>query len=240
MKLKFITLIGFLLLLLWVAYLMYINKIPPFINKFITRNTTWSVITGSSITTWLIQNTWVITQTTGSIITWTNVQLTDKYEVSGKIIILLRNMNFTGLREYIHPSKWVLFSPYEYIDKNRVIVFTSSSITDIINDNKIYTWWTDAASWNPINLTLSGYYKKFIYDVDFSNAPVKNYSENFQRWSMKNNVQEVFPNGFIAEYYFTWFDAKYEGMDWRSLRLVLEQLDWKWYLVWVIHWQWTP
>jgi hypothetical protein len=35
------------------------------------------------------------------------------------------------------------------------------------------------------------------------------------------------------------FDPEYEGMDWRSLRLVFEKKNDIWYLVGIIHDQWT-
>lgn len=231
---------------------MNIGKIPPLTTLFNNAKSKVTQLSTGVNLTWITQkientiNSWLnaIPDITWNLLTWNiitwSLSLSDKYKVSENIIGLLKDMNFTWLKTYIHPAKWVLFSPYEYIDKNRVITFSTWTITDISNDNKIYTWWTDAASWNPINLSLSGYYKKFIYDVDFSKAPVKNYWENFQRWSINNNVQQVFPNWFITEYYFTGFDVKYEWMDWRSLRLILEPLNWNWYLVWVVHWQWTP
>ena len=41
------------------------------------------------------------------------------------------------------------------------------------------------------------------------------------------------------EYHFPGIDPKFEGMDWRSLRLVFEQKNCTWYLVGIIHAQWT-
>jgi (p)ppGpp synthase/HD superfamily hydrolase len=43
----------------------------------------------------------------------------------------------------------------------------------------------------------------------------------------------------MVEYHFSGFDPKYEGMDWRSLRLVFEEKDNIWHLVGIIHDQWT-
>jgi hypothetical protein len=43
----------------------------------------------------------------------------------------------------------------------------------------------------------------------------------------------------IVEYYFPGFDLQLQGMDWRSLRLVFTLYDNTWYLVGIIHDQWT-
>ena len=41
------------------------------------------------------------------------------------------------------------------------------------------------------------------------------------------------------EYHFKGMDAQQGGMDWRSLRLVLEAHNGAWYLVGIVHDEWT-
>ena len=53
------------------------------------------------------------------------------------------------------------------------------------------------------------------------------------------NHDEVYPLAATIEYHFSGFDARFEGMDWRSVRLVLEQENGTWYLVGLIHDEWT-
>jgi hypothetical protein len=50
---------------------------------------------------------------------------------------------------------------------------------------------------------------------------------------------EVYPDATVVEFHFPGFEEKYEGMDWKSLRVVVEKLDNKWYVVGIIHDQWT-
>jgi len=42
-----------------------------------------------------------------------------------------------------------------------------------------------------------------------------------------------------VEYHFPGIDPQYGGLDWRSLRLVFQQSGGEWYLVGIIHDQWT-
>jgi hypothetical protein len=42
-----------------------------------------------------------------------------------------------------------------------------------------------------------------------------------------------------VEYHFSGFDKKFEGMDWASLKLVFENSNNEWYLVGIVHDQWT-
>ena len=47
------------------------------------------------------------------------------------------------------------------------------------------------------------------------------------------------PDAVMVEFHYPGFDAAYGGMDWRSLRLFLEQKDGTWYVVGIVHGQWT-
>ena len=53
------------------------------------------------------------------------------------------------------------------------------------------------------------------------------------------NSSEIYKDAIIIEYHFSGFDPQYEGMDWRSLRLAFEKVNDIWYLVGIIHDQWT-
>ena len=54
-----------------------------------------------------------------------------------------------------------------------------------------------------------------------------------------NNIAQVYPNGEFVEFHFTGFDTQYEGMDWTSLRLVFEENNGTWFLIGIVHDQWT-
>ena len=50
---------------------------------------------------------------------------------------------------------------------------------------------------------------------------------------------EYYQSAVVVEFYFPGFDPQYAGMDWRSLRLVFMQQGSDWFLVGIIHDQWT-
>ena len=54
-----------------------------------------------------------------------------------------------------------------------------------------------------------------------------------------NNLAEFFPECVFVEYHFDGFEHKLGGMDWRSLRLGLAEKGGAWYLVGVVHDEWT-
>jgi hypothetical protein len=94
-------------------------------------------------------------------------------------------------------------------------------------------------SGEPIDLTFRGYFERFIYDADFARPDVVGFDEEVGWSSMVNNIAEVYPTAMTVEYHFEGFEPQYEGMDWRSLRLVFEYEAGAWYLVGIVHDEWT-
>ena len=53
------------------------------------------------------------------------------------------------------------------------------------------------------------------------------------------NVDAVYEDGRFVEYHFPGIDPAREGFDWCSLKLVFEVWNNDWYLVGMIHGEWT-
>lgn len=159
--------------------------------------------------------------------------------IAKDVILAIKNKDEKKLAGFVSVEKGVRFSPYGYIDAKNNLVFTNSQMYNFFNDPKIYNWGSYDGSGLPINFIPKDYYKKFIYDVDFVNAPQISYNKVLGMGNTLINQFEFYPNSIIVEYYFPGFEEKYQGMDWRSLRLIFEQIKDKWYLVGVAHDQWT-
>ena len=65
------------------------------------------------------------------------------------------------------------------------------------------------------------------------------YNQVSERGNNMNNIAEVYEGKQRAEFYFSGFDPQYEGMDWKSLTLVFDQVDGQWEVIGIIHNQWT-
>lgn len=156
-----------------------------------------------------------------------------------EVVNLLKNEDMTNLSTHIHPSKGVRFSPYGYIDLQTSQLFNVSQVSALMTDTQIYTWGNYDGIGDPIELTFNDYYDKFIYDEDFANPHMIGNNHTIGTGNTINNIEEVFTNGVFVEFHFTGFDAQYEGMDWKSLRLVFEEDNGTWYLVGIVHDQWT-
>lgn len=151
----------------------------------------------------------------------------------------LKNKDMTKLAALAHPEKGIRFTPYPYVSVENNLVFTPDKIKNLLTDTTKYNWGFFDGSGEVMELTFEEYYNRFIFDKDFTTAPEVGYNRTIGEGNSLNNSFEVYPDSIIVEYHFPGFDPEYSGMDWRSLRLVFEQKDYSWYIVGIIHGQWT-
>jgi hypothetical protein len=154
------------------------------------------------------------------------------------VISALKNKDMTALSHYVHPQMGLRFSPYATV-KDTDQVFAAEKVVGLMIDSTAYLWGNYDGSGEPINLTFADYYPKFIYDEDFANAPQIALNHRLGTGNSIDNIFEYYQSSIFVEFYFPEFDPQYAGMDWRSLRLVFTQQGDDWYLVGIIHDQWT-
>jgi uncharacterized protein YgiM (DUF1202 family) len=163
-----------------------------------------------------------------------------------QIVLALKGHDLQALAGWVHPDEGVRFSPYTYVRAapddpgGQDLVFTAAQVRSLWSDPAVYHWGTAAGSGEPIDLTFADYYERYIYDVDFARPDVIGFGETIGTGSTINNIAEVYPDAVAVEYHFEGFDPQYGGLDWRSLRLVLEETGESWYLVGIVHDEWTP
>jgi hypothetical protein len=164
---------------------------------------------------------------------------------AAQAVMALKERDLEKLAGLVHPHKGVRFSPYTFVQVEpdapggQDLVFGADRIPGLLADTTIYHWGVYDGSGEPIDLTFQEYYDRFIYDADFARPDVVGFDEEVGWSSMINNIAEVYPAAVTVEYHFEGFEPQYAGMDWRSLRLVLEELDGVWYLVGIVHDEWT-
>ena len=156
---------------------------------------------------------------------------------STAVLQAVSNSDLEKLSTYIHPQKGLRFSPYSYVDLKRNIVLKRDQLTKAVWD-KSFTWGNYDGSGEPINLTTRAYFKKFLYDQDFLHTKTIGLNHIIGQGNTKNNAFEVYPSAIIVEYYYPGTEM-YSGMNWKSLRLLFEKSGRDWYLVGIIHDQWT-
>jgi uncharacterized protein YgiM (DUF1202 family) len=165
---------------------------------------------------------------------------------AAQIILALNAHDLQALASWVHPDQGLRFSPYTYVRAEpgspggQDLVFTAAQVRTLWSDPTVYEWGTAAGSGEPIARTFADYYRRYIYDADFARPDVIGFGETIGRGNTINNIAEIYPEAFAVEYHFEEGDPQYAGLDWRSLRIVLEESAGAWYLVGIVHDEWTP
>jgi hypothetical protein len=155
-----------------------------------------------------------------------------------EVIHALKNQDGAALAMLVSPGRGVRFSSSAYVSDSDQ-VFTRDELRDFFTNKNIYTWGVTDGEGADIRLTPMEYYKKYIYDADYANAPQVSYNQVLGQGNTTNNAAEFYPDSMIVEYYFPGFDTQAAGMDWTSLRLVFQKEANTWYLSGIIKDNWT-
>lgn len=101
--------------------------------------------------------------------------------------------------------------------------------------NRSYSRGAYDGSGQPIDLSIGQYFEKFVNDADYAAAPEVLYNQSIQRGNTINNIAQAYADRQWVEFYFSGFDAQYEGMDRKSLTLVFGQVNDERYLIGIVH-----
>jgi hypothetical protein len=161
-------------------------------------------------------------------------------QTARQVVEAFKAKNGKRLAKLVHPKKGVRFSPYAFVDIENDVVFYSDQVQQFWTDRKIYTWGFADGTGDPIKMTPSDYCKRYILDRDFLNPSSINVNSDRARGNTNNNAAFIYPQGTRVEYYVEPLKGKgVPEFDWAALRLVFETIGDNWFLVAVIHDEWT-
>ncbi|MEO6391736.1 MAG: hypothetical protein ABIP75_07780 [Pyrinomonadaceae bacterium] len=153
-----------------------------------------------------------------------------------QVILAIQAKNMNQLANYVHPTKGVRFSSYSYVDKDGDLVFRPAQVRDLGTSKRRYHWGEYDGSGDPIRMTFDRYYREFVYDKNFARAPEIRYNEISGGGTIIINIFSSYPGAIVVDHYFPPTEGE---MDWRSLRLAFQKRGSVWYLVGIIHNEWT-
>lgn len=163
----------------------------------------------------------------------------DSIKATGQqVLSFIKTQNYKELIQYFS-ADGVLFSPYGFIDTAKSKKLSPEDFLQAIDKKWILTWGSFDGTGEPIKLTVPSYLKKFVYNADYLNAEAVGFDEVMKQGNSLNNLKTIYQNHHFIDYYFSGFDQKNNGMDWTSLKLVFENENGQYFLVAIIHDQWT-
>ena len=150
----------------------------------------------------------------------------------------LANKDFSRITDDIHPTRGVRFSMYAYVHLDKDKVFSREQFAQYLNQSKIrFTWGELDGAGEALVVPLPEYLDTWIDGKKYNNARITvNTFES--RGNMINNVNEAYPKSDVVDFHYKGSD-KYDGIDWRGMRLVFDEYQGKRYLVGIINDRWT-
>jgi hypothetical protein len=157
------------------------------------------------------------------------------------ILLTVKNKNYSAFANYIHPVSGVRFSPYGHVDTaNDIILSKAKFIAQAGNPNQdMIVWGAFDGTGDPIRLTLNNYMQRFVYDADFVKPEKRSVNKFISGGNSLNNLDSVYKECDFTESHFSGFEDKYGGMDWKTLRLVFKERNGRFFLVGIVHDEWT-
>ncbi len=153
------------------------------------------------------------------------------------VIQLLSEEDLAGFASEVHPVEGVRFSPYTFVEASHQ-VFSASALPGFLNDTSLYLWGTEDGTGDPIVKTPEDYFERFVMNTDYAQPDDIQYNNVVQRGSMFVNIPSFYPDAVFVEHYVAG-TAQFGGLDWGSLYVVWEEYDGDWYVIALVHGEWT-
>ncbi|MCW3159740.1 hypothetical protein [Chryseobacterium oryctis] len=158
-------------------------------------------------------------------------------QINEEVVLALKDRDYKKIAEFIHPEKGVRFSMYAFVEPKEDKLFSKADFIKYQPTKTVFTWGTLDGSGDLYKSTINDYLTKWVYSKDFVTGQVS-FNKFLGGGNSLNNLKEIYPNADFSENYIKGSEANAE-MDWKTLRLVFEEFEGKYYLVAVINDQWT-
>lgn len=160
-------------------------------------------------------------------------------DLTKDILTIFKSQQYAKLDTFIHPTEGVRFSPYATVEASDK-KFSKESFHTLVTSGKSkkMNWGSFDGSGEPIVLTPNEYFKKFVYDANFVKPEKARVNDFIGGGNSVNNLESFYQGSDFTESHFSG-SKQTGGMDWKSVRLVFKQVNGKYYLVGIVHDQWT-
>ena len=150
----------------------------------------------------------------------------------------IRDDDYLALSRVVHPEFGVVFSPSATINLTTDRRFSAEQIAVLDTDSNIYVWGVYNGSGEPIELTPSGYFDKYISAACHLDSAIIGVNQIVRSGNALENITEIFPNVKFVDFHIPGRE-QFDEYDWRSLRLGFEEYEDSLRLIVITHNAWT-
>lgn len=155
------------------------------------------------------------------------------------VVRALERQDYAALAGFVHPERGVAFTPYSTVNAETDQSFTAAQIRDLSRDSTTYIWGFVDGRGSLIELTMQDYFTRYVWDADYTQAPQIGIDRLMMSGNALENLPEAYPGCRFVDFCFPGRDPSSQGLDWCSLRLVFAPGETSWYLVGIVHGEWT-
>jgi hypothetical protein len=157
-------------------------------------------------------------------------------EPAALVLAALKQRDMARLADLVDPDKGLRFSPYGYVEAKTDVVLSADQLRGAMNDPTVRRWGLFDGSGDPIDLTFTKYFARFVCDRDFTRGGKRpaDFAEN-----TVDNLRDVYGPRARVDRFYVAPPAGGSEFEWRELRLVFEARDGRWRLVGIAHSEWT-
>jgi len=150
----------------------------------------------------------------------------------------IRDDDFLALSRVVHPRFGLVLSPYATINLATDRRFSAEQVALLGTDSNIYVWGVYSGSGEPIELTPTEYFDKYISAAYHMNAEIIGVNHIVRSGNALENITDIFPSVKFVDFHIPG-EEQFEDYDWSSLRLGFEDYEGTSRLVVITHSAWT-
>ncbi|MCD8141924.1 MAG: hypothetical protein LUD83_01375 [Clostridiales bacterium] len=154
-----------------------------------------------------------------------------------KAVRAISEQDFETLSTFVDPEEGVTFTPYSTVDPTSNLTFSADDLADAGEDETAYVWGLSSSDSSPIKLTIPEYFDSYVWDADYWGVAELGIDTVLHSGNSLENVSDAYPGCHFVDFYLPATDDT--DRDWSSLKLVFQQSGSEWYLVGIIHSEWT-
>ena len=162
-------------------------------------------------------------------------------EAGSTVLSALKAGDIQTLATLVDTELGVTFTPYSTVDPHSDLTFLPDQLSQAGANGTRYVWGYTQGKGDPITMTLPEYLDAYVFNIDYTQAPIIGVDSILSSGNSLENVQDAYPESRFLEYYFPGQDPEMGGLDWCALKLVFRDPDRTggYRLIGIIHSEWT-
>ncbi|MGM0385596.1 MAG: hypothetical protein ACQERF_06395, partial [Actinomycetota bacterium] len=149
----------------------------------------------------------------------------------------LQSADWSGLAAMVHPTRGVTLSAYAYTDETSPVL-SAERIRNAAADEATVLWGYTDGEGAPIRSTVRDRLRVIAGTTALTSTTDIGFNTTVGRGNTVNNVTSWFAGDDVVEYHFRG-TARWEGMDWDSVRFVFDTSSSSPLLVGIVRDMWT-